>query len=54
MNKQSVRDFDADFLPTDPVNQEAARARGLVWDAQKDHFVDVGGALVRDRFGQPL
>jgi hypothetical protein len=51
---KAKKEFDADFLPYNPVNKEAATAAGLVWDESKQHFVDQDGALIRDRFGQAL
>ncbi len=45
--------FDADYNPKNPINRKAAEARGLRFDEGKKAYVDSGGALVRDRFGQP-
>jgi len=46
--------FDADYLPSNPVNKTAAEERGLRYDARQDCYVDEEGYLILDRFGQPL
>lgn len=46
--------FDADYSPNNSVNKKVARARDLRFDSQKGFYVDSGGCLVLDRFGQPL
>jgi hypothetical protein len=43
--------FDADFSPANPVNQEAAKQRGLHFDSEKRAYVDEDGCLMADEFG---
>ena len=45
-------DFDADVSPENLANQEAARQRGLTYDANKRAYVYEDGCLIRDEFGQ--
>ncbi len=44
--------FDADSPPDNQVNIEAAKARGLTYDTDKEAYVDSDGCLIRDRYGQ--
>ena len=48
------KDFDPDLSPDHETNKQAARDRGLRYDARKRAYVDQDGCLVRDRFGQRL
>jgi|WetSurMetagenome_2_1015567.scaffolds.fasta_scaffold78194_2 hypothetical protein len=47
-------DFDPDYSPQNPVNREAARLRGLIYDPRKEAYVDEDGCLIRDKYGQPF
>lgn len=53
MQEQKIPDFDPDMRPQHPTNRQAAKDRGLHWSSTRQAYVDVEGALVRDRFGQP-
>ena len=55
-NKEIVyrTEFDPDFSPFNPINQEAAKERKLKYDKIKGFYVDEDGCLIRDKFGQPL
>lgn len=53
-DERKLKDFDQDFGPEHPTNQEAARSRGLHWNPQKNRYMDSDGLPVRDQFGQPL
>ncbi len=46
--------FNSDFLPNHPSNQEAARQRNLRYGFFRGFYVDEDGCLIRDRFGQEL
>jgi len=46
--------FDSGSRPRSFRNKVAARQRGLRWNSRKGYYVDEDGALMRDRFGQPL
>jgi len=46
--------FDADHGPENPINTQAAKHFGLIWDKRRRVYVDSEGCPVRDRFGQPL
>jgi hypothetical protein len=52
--RDGLPNFDADFSPEHPQNQAAAKARRLRYDAAKEMYVDADGALILDKFGQPL
>lgn len=52
--KPAEPEFDADLLPSNPVNQEAAEARGLQYDNRVCAYRDSDGCIIRDSFGQPL
>ena len=54
VTEESRPQFDADFSPENPQNVRVARARGLSFDPNKNHYVDEEGSLVCDKFGQPL
>jgi len=47
-----LTNFDPDFSPQHPTNQEAARQRGLVYDSEIEFYIDADRCLIRDRFGQ--
>lgn len=53
-DQRKKQEFDADFSPSNPVNRQAAEYHGLRFDSRKKAYVDEGGCLVRDRFGQKL
>ena len=53
MSEKQKKKFDPDFSPRHQSNREAAKDHGLRFDARKGAYVDDGGCLVRDRFGQP-
>jgi hypothetical protein len=46
--------FDPDLSPQHSVNVETAKTRNLKFDETSGFYKDADGALVRDRFGQPL
>jgi len=46
------RDFDSDVSLDNPVNVEAARQRGWVYDFRRGAYVDEDGCLMADEFGQ--
>ena len=46
--------FDPDLSRRNPINQEAAKVRGLRWSSEHRAYVDNEGCLRRDKFGQPL
>ena len=46
--------FDADVSPQNQVNQEAAKARNLIFDPKSGYYKDSDGYLIRDKFGQKL
>ena len=46
--------FDSGSSPRSPRKRKTARSRGLWWNPRKGYYVDEDGALMRDRFGQPL
>ncbi len=54
IEEKKLPDFDADVGPDNPINQEAANARGLQYDRESGVYRDSDGCLVRDRFGQHL
>lgn len=54
MEEKDYIHFDADYLPSNPVNQEAARQRGWEYDPRERVYRDEDGCLIRDKFGQPL
>ena len=54
IEEKKLPDFDADVGPDNPINQEAANARGLRYDSESGVYRDSDGCLVRDRFGQDL
>ncbi len=45
-------DFDPDFTPNHPTNQEAARHYHLTYSPHRRAYVDEEGCLIRDEFGQ--
>ncbi len=47
-------ELDPDFSPQYFTNQEAAKKQGVRFCNDRGYYVDEAGALVRDRFGQPL
>lgn len=47
-------EWDPDMPPTAIANVRAAQARGLRYDPRKRAYVDAEGALIADRYGQPL
>lgn len=46
-------DFDRDFSPEHPVNQQAAKGRGVMYDRDDKQYKDVDGCTTHDQFGQP-
>lgn len=46
--------FDANYSPQNPINQQAAEQRRWEYDLRKGFYVDEDGCLMADRFGQPL
>jgi len=46
--------FDADFSPYNIHNREAAKAHNLRYDRRRQAYVDSGGCLIRDKYGQRL
>ena len=46
--------FDADLLPDNPINIEAAKQHGLSYDPELKCYVDSDGYTIRDEYGQPL
>lgn len=46
--------FDPDFSPSNPVNVNAAKDRGLQYDPTGKVYRDEDGCPVRDEFGQQL
>ena len=53
-NQYGTVRFDPDLPPEHEVNKQAAQNHKLRWNEKKQHYTDETGALVRDRFGQPL
>lgn len=51
---QEKTQFDADYSPFNPHNRQAALDHGLVFDDRAKVYRDTDGAMVRDKFGQPL
>ena len=51
---EKLLNFDPDYSPFNEVNLEAARQRGLEYDARKAAYVDEDGCLILDEYGQPL
>lgn len=49
-----VPEFDADLSPKSDHNRQVAEKRGLRYDPESRYYRDEDGALVRDKFGQPL
>ena len=47
-------DFDSDYFPSNPINIEAAKQRGLRFDSIKRVYVDEDGCLLCDEYGQPF
>lgn len=54
MPKESERRFDSELSPKAAHNTEVAVKQGLRYDQKRKFYVDEDGALVRDKFGQPL
>lgn len=52
--EKKLTNFDADISPDNPTNIEAARQRGLVYDTEREAYVDEDGCLIRDQYGQPF
>lgn len=52
MTEKQKAQFDADYSPKNPQNQQATRDHGLRWSARKRCYVDEEGLPVRDRYGQ--
>jgi hypothetical protein len=46
--------FEPGLPPSSIHNKDAAAARNLSYDRRKRCYVDADGALMRDRYGQPL
>jgi hypothetical protein len=51
--EHQLTDFDSDFSPEHPTNQEAAQQRGLVYNPDNESYLDEDGCLIKDKFGQP-
>ena len=52
--RPSNDEFDADYGPNNPHNQDVAKRRGLTYNPHSRRYEDNDGCLIRDRFGQPL
>ena len=51
---RKLTDFDADLLPDNPLNIEAARQRGWEYSSRLRYYVDEDGCLIADKYGQDL
>ena len=51
-NLEKLTDFDADLPPDNPINIEAARQRGLIFDYGRGAYIDEDGCLILDEYGQ--
>ena len=54
MSESQKTEFDADFSPDHPINEQAAEDHGFTYDPKRKVYVDSDGCPVRDHFGQVL
>ncbi len=46
--------FDSDFSPGNPHNIQTAEELGVIYDRERNSYIDEDGCLMYDQFGQPI